>query len=114
MASRYKNPRICLVPSDELRVVVLRLSEASGESMASVCASLLEESVPVLREMLAAFDAINANSDRARELLNEYGSAMKVAIDDALRSTNQSELSLPAVDHRRKHHKERARRASGT
>lgn len=102
-----KNRRISFVPSDQLQTLVLRISELSGDSRASICAQLLDDVVPVMQEQLDALEKLRAVPEKAREHLTQLAAAAHQGIDQAL-------LELPTVDRRRKHHKERARRVSGT
>jgi len=106
MSRKTRNPRIAFVPSDRLRAVMERLAAASGKSMASIAAGLLDEAAPVLDDQLRAFEEIRARPDKAREVLDGFIVKQRAVIDQAV-------LDLDAPDHRRKHNKrERDARAA--
>lgn len=107
MHRKTRNPRIAFVPSDQVAALVARISELSCESRASICSQLLDDIAPVMQQQLDALERLREVPEKAREHLAQLAVASHQSIDQAL-------LELPSVDHRRKHHKERARRVSGT
>lgn len=98
-----KNPRISFVPSDEVRALLMRLSAASGRSMASFAAEILQEVAPVMREQLDALEAVQRAPEKAREILRDRA-------QEAHRRIDQAVLSLERPDGRRTRHR-RARDA---
>jgi hypothetical protein len=104
---KTKNPRISFVPSDQVAALVARIADVSGQSRASICAEILNDVAPVMQEQLGALEKLRDVPEKAREHLENLAAASRQDIDQAL-------LELPAVDHRRKHHKDRDRRVSGT
>ena len=107
---RTKNPRIQFVPSDDLLALVNRIAKVSGQSRASICAEMLEEVVPVLRQQLDAFEKLAALPEQARELLARQADDAHRDIDAAVAAAMQRDLELPHVDGRKKG----ARRVAGT
>lgn len=110
-ARKTKNPRIQFVPSDELLALVKRISDISGQSRASICAEILDEVVPVLRQQLDAFEKLAAAPEQARELLARQAADAHRDIDAAVAAAMQRDLDLPHVDGRKKRG---ARRVAGT
>lgn len=102
-----KNPRINFVPTDVVLALVKRISELTGQSKASICSEMLDNVAPVMAQQLDALEKLREMPERAREHLEELAAAAHRDIDQAM-------LELPSVDRRRKHHRERVRRAAGT
>lgn len=99
---KTKTPRISFVPSGELRALLLQISELSGKSMASVCAGLMEETVPVLEQMLLAYRELAKTPDAMREVIESLGERGRADIDAVLAEAAQGKFDLPDQDGRRR------------
>ena len=95
MAARpTKNPRIAFVPSDQVHALVRRLSEASGQSRASIVSELMDDIAPVIQGQLEAFERIAARPDQAREHVQAFANEATAMIAQAM-------LDLPAPPKKR-------------
>ena len=82
-----KAPRIAFTPSVELRAALDRFSAASGVSSASLVASLLAETVPVIDAMTAAYK-------QARSAPSQAADTMREAMHGAMSKAAQASLAL--------------------
>lgn len=63
--------RIAFTPTEEMRALLLELSDLTGKSMSSIAREWLEEIRPVIQETLDTFKRLEAAPERAREIVHE-------------------------------------------
>lgn len=94
-----KNPRIAFVPSDEVRALLEDIAQLTGRPMASIASEILDDVAPTLRDTLAAMRTVQAQPEKARELVNEF--AVR-AVQQVGQATLEFERELKAKKRKRK------------
>jgi hypothetical protein len=106
MATRpTKNPRVAFVPSDAVHALLIKVSELSGQSKASVVSELMDEVAPVVQGQIDALLALKATPERAKQFVQDY--AMR-----AMSEIAQTSIDFAASEDARTVEAQKSRRRS--
>lgn len=85
-----KNERIAFRPSGPVRMALDELHTLTGKSRASLVSEMLDGVAPLFLDQLKLMQAINAQPEKAREFVTEFGMR-------GINTISQQMLDLPPV-----------------
>lgn len=80
-----KAHRIQITPSDRTRAILLRYKALTGKSMAGMISELLDESAPVLLEILDIHERLKNKPTMEKQAILEFAQSGRQKIDEVER-----------------------------